>query len=264
VQHIPVKRLNAVRHCPAAGGLASAGKKRGDELNAPDGATFVKLAFFLDESGSVTTKDPDVNVRGFLAQDGGNDPGDAAERNLDAVVRCFVANAADGEKVFALRCHDEMDQARFGGSGRHHGETGGRTFGVEVQQQGKGKTVADVGFEIKVVLGGFSVLVANGDLPGGRVDQHIERFGKRGSTLDVVVTDKLEDFALRKDRDVIVEGTVAKVKNEARRDPIPMGNLNKIAAGDAVAPQRLEHQESMERSLAAAHGNGVSVKRSDC
>ena len=105
------------------------------------------------------------------------------------------------------------------------------------------------GCEIKVVLGDFPVFVARGDLAGGGVDEHVEGFGKRGSALDVMVADELKDFALRKDCGLVIEGAVAKVKGEAGRDAISVGNLNKIADGEGTALQRLEYQEAMERSL---------------
>src|SRR5271170_2734885 len=133
-----------------------------------------------------------------------------------------------------------MNEARFGG-GRHHGETDRRSGGIKVQQQSEGKTVADVGREIKVVTGGFAVLVARGDLAGGGVDQHVERLGKRGSALDVVVADELKDLALGEDCGVVVEGTVAKVKSEAGGDAVSMADLNKIAHGEGLAFLRFEN-----------------------
>lgn len=88
------------------------------------GATFVELAFFLDESRSIATKDPDVDVRWLLAHNRSDDACEASEFNLDAVVRCFVADDPDGNSVFALRCNDDMDEVRFQ-AGRNRT---GRTF----------------------------------------------------------------------------------------------------------------------------------------
>lgn len=196
----------------------------------------------------------------MLADDSGSDAGDAAEFDLDAVVCCFAVNVSDGDLVFALRCHDDMDEPRFSG-GRHHGETGWRSGGVEVQQKRKRKAVADVRGKIEVVSRRFPIFVARRDLTAGGIDEHIEGYGKRGSALDVMVADEAKDFALRKDRGLLIERAVAKVKGKARRDALAVGDLNKIADGEGAALRRLEHQEAMERALRIADGNGVGDNR---
>jgi hypothetical protein len=217
-----------------AGWLRDAGKDRRDEFDLPDWAAVVELTFFLDEGRSLPAENPDMDVRGLLTDDGGDDAGNAPKINLDAVVRCLVTNASDGERVFALGSNHEMDEARFGAR-CHHGESDRWGTGIEVQQQNHGKTVANVGTEIKVVQGGFPVFVVGGDLAAGGIDEHVERFGKRGPALDVMVADELKDFTLRRDGGLVIEGTIAKVVGQAGRDPIPVGNLNKIAAGEGTA-----------------------------
>jgi hypothetical protein len=204
-----------------------------------------------------------VDVGGLFPDDGSYDASDAAEFNLDAVVRCFVACASDGNWVFALGCDDDMDEARLGG-GCHHGEAGRRSFRVQVQQQGKGKTVADVRGEIKVVLGGFPVFVARRDLAGGSFNEHVERFGKRGAALNVMVAYELNHFVLRKNCSLVIEGTISKVKGKAGCDAIPVGNLNKITNSEGATLQRLEDQKAMKRSLGAADGDGVRGERFYC
>ena len=114
-------------------GLRSAGKDRRDEIYAPDWAAFIKLALFPEEGRCIATKDPDVGVGGLLADHGGNDARDATELNLDAVVRCFVTNASDGDRIAAISCNDDMDEPRFGGR-RHHRKAGRRGSWIEVQQ----------------------------------------------------------------------------------------------------------------------------------
>ena len=86
-----------------------------------------------------------------------------------------------------------------------------------------------------MVLGGFPVFVARGDLAGGGIDEHVERFGKRGTVLDVMVAYELKDFVLRKDCGFVVKGAIAEAKGKAGRDAIPVGNLNKITDGEGTA-----------------------------
>lgn len=112
-----------------------------------------------------------------------------------------------------------------------------------------------------MILGDLSIFVARGDLAGNGVDQHVERFRKRGSVLDVMIADELKNFALRKDCGLVVKGTVAKVKGKAGCGAIPMKNLNKIANGEGIALRQLKYKEAMERSLGAANRNGISGHR---
>jgi hypothetical protein len=114
------------------GSLWCLGKGRRDWLDAPDRAPFVELTFFLGEGWSLAAKDPDVDVGELLAEDGGEDAGNSAKLDFNAVVGCFVADATDRDRVFALRCNDDMDQARFRG-GHDEGYTGWRSSGIEVQ-----------------------------------------------------------------------------------------------------------------------------------
>ena len=154
-------------------GLASIGKDWRDEFDAPEGTAFIELSFFADKRGRLASKNPNVEVRGLLADQWRNNSHDAAEFHLDTEIRCFVANASDRKGGFALGRNEDVDQARFGG-GSHHGETGGRTREVEVQQQNEGKTVANVGSEIKMVLDSFPVLIVKGDFAGCGFHQHID------------------------------------------------------------------------------------------
>jgi hypothetical protein len=64
------------------------------------GSPFIKLAFFLDEGRSVAVKNPDVDGGRLLVDNEGNDSGYAAELNVNAVLRCFVANASNGDRIF--------------------------------------------------------------------------------------------------------------------------------------------------------------------
>lgn len=144
-----------------------------------------------------------MNVRRLLADQWGNDTGDAAEFNFDAVIRRFLANLSNEEWILSLRRDKDMNEPRFGG-GRDHGEANWRSRGIEVQQQGKGEAVANVGGQVKVILRSFSVRVASGNLRGGGVDRHVEGFWKRRSALDVAITDEPEELALRKHGRLIV------------------------------------------------------------
>ena len=56
-----------------------------------------------------------------------------------------------------------------------------------------------------MILSHFSVFRTPGNLPGGRVDEDVDRFPKRGAALNVVVADRTEDPALGEDREVVVD-----------------------------------------------------------
>ena len=83
-------------------GVRERGKDRRNELNAPEGAAFVKLAFFPEEGRCIATMDPDVDAGGLLADHGGNDSRDAIELNLDAVVRLLCDECFRWRRS---RCH---------------------------------------------------------------------------------------------------------------------------------------------------------------
>src|SRR5882757_7461701 len=149
-----------------------------------------------------------------------------------------------------------MNQARLFGR-LNHGETGWRGGRIEVQQQGERKPVRDVGGKVEMVLGGLAIFIARGDLAGGRVDQHVERLGEGGTSLDVMVADQPEDSVLSKDGDLVVEGAIAKVKGKTGGDTIAVSDLNEFTCGEGGAFERFENEESMEGSLSAAHRNRV-------
>src|SRR5262249_55474886 len=141
------------------------------------GAAFVKLALFFDERWRFAAQYPDMNVGGLFSHDWGDETGDTAEFDLDAKVGGFVADACDGEGVFAFAGDKNVNEPGLC-YGRDHGEAHGRPRRIEVQQQDERKPVCDIGVEVEVVLYGFAVFLAGSDLAGGRVDQHVERMGK--------------------------------------------------------------------------------------
>lgn len=197
-----------------------------------------------------------MDVGGLLANDGSYEAGDTAEFNLDAVVRGLVTNACDGKRVFAFPGNEEMNQARLLGR-RDHGERGWRGGGIKVQQQDKRKPVCDVGGEVEMVLGGFAVFVARGDLASGGVDEHVERMRKGGTALEVMIADEAEDLVLREDGDLVVEGAIAKVKGKTGGDTIAVSDLNEITRGEGGAFERFENEESVKGPLRATYRYGV-------
>jgi hypothetical protein len=112
-----------------------------------------------------------------------------------------------------------------------------------------------------VVLSGLSVFVTSGDLPAGGIDEHVERLREGGSALDVMIADELEEFALRVNSSLVVNGAVAKMKSEAGRDTIVMTDLNQIASGESTTFQCPEDQEAMKRPLATTDWNGIGSQR---
>lgn len=100
-----------------------------------------------------------------------------------------------------------------------------------------------------MILSHFSVFRTRGNLPGGRVDEDVHRFRERGAALNVVVANKTEDPALGEDRDVVVDGTVAKAEDDARRDAIAMHDLSRVSGSDAGAIKGFQGEKTVRRPL---------------
>jgi hypothetical protein len=83
-------------------------------LDGHDWAFGVEGALFAGEGGRVAADDPDLDVRGLLADDGRDYAGDTAEVDLDLGVDCLSLRTGDGTDVFAEGRDDEFDQAGLG------------------------------------------------------------------------------------------------------------------------------------------------------
>jgi hypothetical protein len=105
--------------------------------------------------------------------------------------------------------------------------------------------------------GGLAVFIARGDLAGDRVDEHVERLGKGGTALDVMIADQPKGATLGEDRCFIIERAVAKVKGEPRSNPVAMSDLNEITCGESGTVERFENEESMKGSLCSTDRNRI-------
>ena len=69
--------------------------------------------------------------------------------------------------------------------------------------------------QVEVVLSGLSVFCLGGYLTRERVDEHVDGLGKRGTTLNVVISNQLKYAMLSEHRRVVVKGTIPKTKGKA-------------------------------------------------
>src|SRR5271170_4027379 len=112
-----------------------------------------------------------------------------------------------------------------------------------------------------MLCSGLSIFIPICNLAGRDVDEHIQWVRKRRPTLDMMVADQPNDFALRKYCSFVVERAVAKVKDEPRRDPVAVANLNEIAIRNRLSILRLQHQEAMKCALRSANRNRIGGHR---
>ena len=78
----------------------------------------------------------------------------------------------------------------------------------------------------------------------------------------MVVTKELKDFVLRKDRRLVIERAINKMKCKSGRDAISVRYLDKIANGESTALQRLNCKECVKSSLGTSGRDGISDNKS--
>ncbi len=231
-------------------------------LDPPDRAARIKLAGFADEDGRFASEDPEVNVLRLQAEDGGNDAGGAAEINLDAEVGGFAADAADADGADGIGCNDEGNEARLGGADDESDCDAVRICRQILQVDGD-EAVGDIGRQVEVVFRDFLGAVFSGR-PGGDIavsfDQQIHGRGKAGPFLNVMVADEAEFFLLRVKSGLVVNGAVAEVKDQTRRDVITLGHLDGVAGGDDLTLLIADDEEAVDRALDIAHGDGFCAE----
>ena len=139
-------------------------------------------------------QNPDVNIRGLLADDRRDNSGDAAQFHPEPVVRRLLTNAPDGQRIFAIRRKYQMNEPRLRASAppspAESAALRDQWFISKTMEVHCSHRAEDRG-----ALRRLPVLIAIRDLPG-RDTQHIQRLRKRRPALDVMVADQLKYLAL--------------------------------------------------------------------
>lgn len=229
------------------------------DLGTPDGAALVELAFFLDEGGRVSLIDPDVDIVGLLADDGGNEAGDAADDNVGDEVGGLATAAADGEGVAAGRDDGEVDHAGLFAGGEQ-GEAGDRGGGADVHNEWKAEAVGEIGGEVEVRLADLLLAVGGGglvgDAAGGDVDEHVHGVWVGGAALDVVIAEEVEGGVLGVGGGLVVEGAVAEVEDEMGLEAAVALGLGEVSGGEVFTVEGGEGEEDVSGALGEADGDG--------
>ncbi len=76
-----------------------------------------------------------------------------------------------------------------------------------------------------------------------------------------MVADELEALALREDRRLVLEGSVAEVEHEAVRHAPGARELERVAVGDDRAVGRPENEKAADDPFRVAHGHGLRGER---
>jgi len=182
-------------------------------FDAPDRATLIKLTFFANEGRRRAGENPDVIVGGLLTDHGSNYSGDATEFSVKNKVHGLAIGPGDFEGKLPHRFNRDVNEARLL-SGRNKGQF---CFGhgrKDIHEQVWRETVCHIGGKIEMILPDLPVFGMRGYLAGECVDQDIHRFGKGGTTLNVMVRDEPEYTVLSEHRCVVINGAIAKAKDE--------------------------------------------------
>ena len=203
------------------------------EFGGPGGAALVESAFHADEGGRCSLFDPDADIAGLFADEGGDDAGYSTKLDVNEEAECFVMEGADADGI-GLGWRDvEMDEARFGDSGEV-ADFGVRGRGAEIFEDGENLAVGEVVGELEG-FGSSSRAVTQGDVAGGDIDGEVDGMGKGGTALDVVVEEDAEGSVLGEDGAFVVDGAVEEAVDKAGTDVVAVDGLNDFSGGESFA-----------------------------